>query len=176
MPRLTRRSFLKTLLSCTGAAAAAPVLGRLLPAGAEGGRNVETASAPSWRTPPAPIASFDREAEADVCVVGGGVSGAAACRELAEEGFDVLLLEKNREADRPPRGGQLAALNAALALEKGAEEISLPEFLGEYTRRTRGEAHPGLIRTFARESGRNTDWYLDVLTGAEKERFFRDGA
>ena len=57
---------------------------------------------------------------AKVLVVGGGPAGAIAARRLAENGTDVLLLEKNRSYAKPCGGG--------IAL-KVFDEFGLPESL-----------------------------------------------
>jgi gamma-glutamylputrescine oxidase len=43
--------------------------------------------------PPPPHAPLRGEARADVCIVGGGISGLSAALQLAERGFSVALLE-----------------------------------------------------------------------------------
>src|SRR5215203_2726143 len=43
--------------------------------------------------PPAPHAPLRGEVRADVCIVGGGISGLSAALHLAERGFAVTLLE-----------------------------------------------------------------------------------
>jgi gamma-glutamylputrescine oxidase len=46
--------------------------------------------------PPPPHAALRGEISADVCVVGGGISGLSAALHLAERGFSVALLEAER--------------------------------------------------------------------------------
>ena len=43
--------------------------------------------------PPPPHAALKGETRADVCIVGGGISGLSAALHLAERGFSVALLE-----------------------------------------------------------------------------------
>jgi len=45
---------------------------------------------------PPPGAPLAGDLDCDVCVVGGGLTGLTAALELAERGFDVVLLEANR--------------------------------------------------------------------------------
>lgn len=45
---------------------------------------------------PAPRPPLAQRVQADVCVVGGGYAGIASALELAERGFDVVLLEAQR--------------------------------------------------------------------------------
>jgi gamma-glutamylputrescine oxidase len=47
-------------------------------------------------TRPAPQPALAQRLKADVCVVGGGYAGLSAALELAERGFDVVLLEAQR--------------------------------------------------------------------------------
>ncbi len=55
---------------------------------------------PSWYAATAqtlpPFPALDGEAEADVCVVGGGYTGLSAALHLAEAGLDVVLVEAQR--------------------------------------------------------------------------------
>ncbi len=44
----------------------------------------------------APYPSLDRELTADVCVIGGGLTGVNTALELAERGLSVVLLEARR--------------------------------------------------------------------------------
>lgn len=43
-----------------------------------------------------PFPTLDGDADCDVCIVGGGYSGLSAALELAERGYDVVLLEAHR--------------------------------------------------------------------------------
>ena len=48
----------------------------------------------------------DKVVEADVLIIGGGVAGLISGIDLAEEGFEVFLVEKN-----PTIGGKMAMLD-----------------------------------------------------------------
>ena len=56
---------------------------------------VETGAEPytSWMKAPEEVTEFEAEYDADVCVCGHGYAGITSCRELAEQGFKVVLLE-----------------------------------------------------------------------------------
>ncbi len=47
----------------------------------------------STALPPPPHAPLAGEVRADVCIIGGGVSGLSAALHLVERGFTVALLE-----------------------------------------------------------------------------------
>ncbi len=55
---------------------------------------------PSWyaatATPTAPFPRIEGEANADICIIGGGYTGLSAALHLAERGYDVVLLEAHR--------------------------------------------------------------------------------
>ena len=55
---------------------------------------------PSWYTATAdlipPFASLEGDIEADICIVGGGYTGLSAALHLAERGYSVSLIEKQR--------------------------------------------------------------------------------
>ena len=58
------------------------------------GNNYYATTAPDVQLFPA----LDCDIEADVCVVGGGLSGLFAALELAQRGFSVALLESRKIA------------------------------------------------------------------------------
>ena len=68
---------------------------------------------PSWYeasvTRPAPSPALAGDLEADVCVVGGGISGCSTALHLAERGYRVVLLEGDRvgHGGSGRSGGQL---------------------------------------------------------------------
>ena len=117
---LTRREFLKdvaigttglaassALIGCTPKVAAtapaeapttAPAASGAAPAAAPAGGAVATAPScvPSFLTPPDPIddSKITKTVEADIIIVGCGVSGLSAARSASEQGVTVAVIEK----------------------------------------------------------------------------------
>ena len=120
----------------------------------------------TWRVKPesidAPVAG-----EADVIVVGHGYAGITACREIAEQGHSVILLEKQYEDMYMAVGNESATVNASYMLEIGCEPIDLVEYYRNWMMMAGWTANPGLIMKFVQNSGPNTDWYYDVATHDE---------
>lgn len=68
----------------------------------------------SWMTPPAEVTDFAKELTCDAVVCGHGFAGITACRELAEQGKKVILIEKQPEDTYAAVGNEFAALNAKI--------------------------------------------------------------
>lgn len=84
---------------------------------------------PVWLLEPGTLREWpdlDSSREADVVVVGAGISGALAAMHLAEAGLDVLVLDR-REAGR----GSTLASTALLQYEIDASLVELGEKIGD---------------------------------------------
>lgn len=127
---------------------------------------VETGAEPytSWMKAPEEVTEFEAEYDADVCVCGHGYAGITSCRELAEQGFKVVLLEKVPEDKYQAIGNEFAALNPKILKERGVPYVDPIEFYQNFMLNTQNYANQTLIMKFAQHSGENTDWYLSELT------------
>ena len=123
----------------------------------------------TWRTKPDPITDATVAGEADVIVVGHGYAGITACREIAEEGHSVILLEKQYEDMYQAMGNENASVNASFMLEIGCPEIDPVEYYRNWMNMSGFTANPDLVMKMAQNSGTNTDWYMDVVTHEELE-------
>ena len=121
----------------------------------------------TWRTKPDPITDATVVGEADVIVVGHGYAGITACREIAEEGRSVILIDKQYEDMFAAMGNEAAAVNASYMLEIGCPEIDLNEYYNNWMMMAGWTANPGLIMRYVQNSGANMDWYMDVCTHEE---------
>lgn len=129
------------------------------------------ASTSSWRTPMAEIADSDIAAtyDADVVVVGSGFAGVTAFRELCEEGYKVIALEKQSEEGFMAVGNEFASLNAAILQERGVPHIDPVEFYQNWMKITGNMPNPDLVMKFAQNSEEASNWYLSELTDADFE-------
>lgn len=127
---------------------------------------VGTGSEPytSWMTPPEEVTDFEAEYDTDVVVCGHGYAGICSCRELAEEGVDVILIEKHPEESYQAVGNEFASLNATILQKRGVPHIDPIEFYQNFMLNTQNYANQDLIMKFAQHSGEHTDWYLSELT------------
>lgn len=121
----------------------------------------------TWRVKPDPIEDAEVAGEADVIVVGHGYAGITACREIAEEGHSVILLEKQYEDMYQAMGNESATVNASYMLEIGCEPIDVNEYFTNWMMFGGWTCNPDLVMKFAKNSGANTDWYYDVCTHDE---------
>lgn len=123
----------------------------------------------TWRIKPEPIEA-PVAGEADVVVVGHGYAGITACREIAEQGHSVILLEKQYEDMFMAIGNENASVNGSYMLEVGLPEIDPIEYYNNWMLMAGYTPNPDLIMKFAQNSGANTDWYLDSVTHEELEK------
>lgn len=118
----------------------------------------------SWMTPPAEVTEFATEIDCDVVVAGMGYAGMCACRELAEQGKKVVMIEKQPEDTFAAVGNEFASLNAAILKERGVPHIDPVEFYQNFMKITSNMPNPSLVMKFAQNSEANSNWYLDQLT------------
>lgn len=163
--KLSRRAFLG--LGATAAVAAGATLsGCATPKSASKSNesSQQSSADSSWKTPPAEITDFAQEIDVDAVVCGHGFAGITACRELAEEGFSVALVEKQAEDTFAATGNEFASLNASILKERGVPEVNPVEFYQNWMLISGNQPNPELVMKFAQNSGANSDWYLSGLT------------
>lgn len=107
--------------------------------------------------------------QADVVVVGTGFAGVTAFRELCEEGYNVILLEKQAEETYRAMGNEFASLNAEILQKRGVPHIDPVEFYQNWMRITGNTPNPELVMKFAQNSEENSNWYLSELTDSDFE-------
>lgn len=168
---ISRRAFLG--LGATAAVAAGAGLAGCSPASSEGGSaqaaQGSASSESSWKTAPEEITEFAKEYDCDVVVCGHGFAGITACRELAEEGYKVILVEKQPEDTYAAVGNEFAALNASILKERGVPEIDPVEFFQNWMTITGNYPNQELVMKFAQHSGENSNWYLSELSDSDFE-------
>ena len=118
----------------------------------------------SWMKAPEEVTEFEAEYDAEVCVCGHGYAGITSCRELAEQGHSVVLLEKVKEESYRAIGNEFAALNADILKKRGVPEIDPLEFYQNFMLNTGNLANQDLVMKFAQNSAEATNWYLSELT------------
>lgn len=118
MEKVTRRQFLTSAGLAGLAAAGAGVAGYAPQAVADEASEVAN-SGWSWETPPEEIDSADikEEIEADVLIIGAGMSGLCTALKAAEDGASVVLLEAMNAVQG--RGGSIFAMNSRFLNEMG---------------------------------------------------------
>ncbi len=131
---------------------------------AEATENTNAEPYTSWMTAPEEVTEFVAEYDTDVVVCGHGYAGICSAREMAEQGVNVIVLEKKDEDVYTAVGNEFASLNATILQERGVPYIDPVEFYQNFMLNTGNYANQELIMKFAQNSGETTDWYLSDLT------------
>ena len=105
-------------------------------------------------------ADIDEELEADIIVVGGGLSGVSAARAACEAGKSVILFEKCDALQC--RHGEFAALGSKFYAEhwnRGNEGMKV-EVVSELERLSGNRINQRLLNIWADNSGEAFDWFV----------------
>lgn len=166
LTNVTRRDLLKT----GGLAAAGAIAGNVLAANdahADEATSAEGNAASSWKIPPAEIAEFVAEYDYDVVVVGHGYAGMCSCRELAESGKSVALIEKQDEESYTAVGNESCALNSKLLDTIGVPHVDPVEYYQNWMAIAQNYPNGELVMKFCQNVGEANDWYYGVLSEDE---------
>ncbi len=119
-----------------------------------------------WQTPPEPILESEiiETLETDVVVVGAGISGLSAAAKAAENGADVLVLEKGK--NWVGRGGHFGVVESRYMDSLGVH-IDKKRFARDWMRQCGNRCKEDLVWLFINRSGDAMNWLLD-LAEAEK--------
>ncbi len=96
--------------------------------------------------------------EADICVIGAGVSGSVAAIQATDLGAKVIILEKT--ASTGVRGGTFFAADSHLVEEAGVEPVDVESFFRDYMDDTGWRADGTLVRDWI-EMSKSTVGYLE---------------
>jgi uncharacterized protein with FMN-binding domain len=132
------------------------------------GSSEEAAGSADWLGTAPEIADADitETLDTEVLVVGCGTGGWITAMTAAEEGAEVLVVEKNES----PTGirEDIGAINSKLQQET---EKTFPEFkidkteaLQEIVRYASGYVDSDLVKVWINESGEMVDWLTDLMT------------
>lgn len=159
MERITRKDFLH---AAGLGMASAVVAGGLEAAPCYADEAAEGPGTPEWlgEAPVYDESQIDETVEADVVVVGAGVSGCAAARAAVEAGATVIIIEK---ADAPQgRGEDYTVIGGEVQKRYGREgidpDIIIDELMKECTFRNKRP----ILQRWSQECGAAFDWLLEA--------------
>lgn len=164
---ISRRSFLKSSVCTMAGLAASGFL-----AGCGNGRKKETKEAaatakgePAFLQAPPPIADSQiaETVEADVVIVGAGMSGLCAAISAAEEGARVVVLEKTANVNF--RGYDYGAIDSSSQKQAGIH-IDKVMATREIMRYSAYKGNQRVVMKWVNESGRVNDWLLSMALKA----------
>ena len=109
----------------------------------------------SWETAPAPCGAAARTLEADVAVIGAGISGLAAAVRCAQKGLSVVVAEKS--AADEPHGEYIGVVPA------GTDRM---RFAGEWLKASGSRVNEDLLRLYIDRSAAALDWLVSLGGGS----------
>lgn len=174
MPELDRRSFLKGAALSAAGVAAAGALAACTPTAPTAGKNsatntggVNTADQKwSFEVPPAPIAESRIAAteEADVIVVGAGMSGLVSAASSLENGLKVILVTASEAA--VSRGGSNHGVNTKITQAMGLPAYDPEPFYRTQYLANGGNINPAFWYKFYNNSPEAMNWLVDIAAKA----------
>ncbi len=114
----------------------------------------------SWDNPPSPIPEKDitKAIEADVVIVGGGISGLATAARCTQLGLHCVVLEKYRGI--VAHGAHIASIGSIIQRENGVI-IDKKQFARDWMRICGSRVNEDLLWLFINHSEAAFEWLLD---------------
>ncbi|MDR0905544.1 MAG: FAD-binding protein, partial [Oscillospiraceae bacterium] len=118
----------------------------------------------SWETPPAqiPESEIAETLEADVVIIGGGISGLAAAARCTAKGLSGIVIDKNK--NQVALAGQIAAINTKVMAEKGIV-IDKKQLAADWLKVSGSRVEEELLWIFINRSAEGFEWLLDLAEG-----------
>lgn len=129
--------------------------------------SVENSDTPAWlgEAPVIAEAEIAETLETEVLVVGCGTAGFPAALGAAEEGAQVLVIERDAELTVPKE--DIGAIDSRYQLASFEEfpefEIDKAEILEDIVRYANGYCSADLVKLWIDESGEYLNWYADIV-------------
>ena len=160
---VSRRSFLQGAGLVAAAGAASAVIGctpatNSGDAAGQAGDAKNAASSRSWETKPEAITDFADTVEADVVVIGAGLSGMATACSAAQQGLDVVVVEKSANIG-PSRtfGGVSSRI-----MDEAGIKVDRPTAQAHWHNLCASRDDEDLVNRFFDISGEAMNWMLDI--------------
>lgn len=162
---ISRRTFIKSMaVGAAGVAAAGALAGCGKSEQPTSSSSTGKPARYSWEIPPEPIPSskIKKTFEADVVVVGAGLSGLSAAVRARERGAKVIVIEKG--STWTGRGGHFGVVESRVMRKLGIVNDK-KEIARAWIAQCGNRAKEELVWLFINQSGAAMDWLLDK-TGA----------
>ncbi|AFV10365.1 fumarate reductase flavoprotein subunit [Thermacetogenium phaeum DSM 12270] len=164
---ISRRTFIKSMAVGAAGVAAAGALagcGEKEPS-TSGGAKAEKEARYSFEVPPEPIPAknIKKTLEADVVVVGAGLSGLSAAVRAREKGAKVIVIEKG--SSWTGRGGHFGVAESRVMKKMGIVNDK-KEIARAWIAQCGNRANEELVWLFLNRSGEAMDWLLDKAEAA----------
>lgn len=160
---ISRRNVLKAAAVGLGAAAGASMIG--CGPSSQGKQQASSdqsnkSGAHTWEVKPDPITDIKETHDAEVVIVGGGYSGCTCALSCAEQGLNVVLIEKSGQVNGNGIGGTGATKSRAM--DSYGIEVDFSEEKTRWLGVCAGRARGSLVSKFFREDERCMNWLLDL--------------
>ena len=118
----------------------------------------------SWETPPEPIpeSQIAETLEAEVVIMGGGISGLAAAARCSSKGLDCIVIDKN--AKMTAVAGQFAAINTKKMAELGIH-VDKKQLAADWLKVSGSRVEEELLWIFINRSAEGFEWMLSLTDG-----------
>ena len=125
----------------------------------------------SWETPPTPVdeAQVTETLEAEVVVIGGGISGLAAAARCTSRGLSCIIVDKNDKMVGV--AGQFAAVNSKLMKEHGIH-VDKKQLAADWLKVSGSRVEEELLWLFINRSAEGFEWMLDLTGGSVYPRIY----
>lgn len=126
--------------------------------------NSKSAQATSWRDAPTPIGDdqIKETFEAEVVVVGAGISGCVAAMSAAEAGLSTIVLQKTDKVLNYASG--VGSYDCAEQIANGAtEKYDVRALISEWMRHSMNIPDRSFIELWRTRSGKDMDWLYSTL-------------
>ena len=118
----------------------------------------------SWETRPEPIPDSEvaETLEADVLIIGGGISGLAAGARLTQKGYHVIIVDRYKNL--LGRAGHVGVTDSAVMRRLGVT-IDKKQFAKDWMRVSGSRVNEELLWMYINRSGEAFDWLMEQGAG-----------
>ena len=118
----------------------------------------------SWETPPEPVqgSQIAQTLEADIIIIGGGISGLAAAARCSSKGLDCIVIDKNDKTHGV--AGQIAAVNTKEMAAQGIH-VDKKQLAADWLKVSGSRVEEELLWIFINRSAEGFEWMLSLTDG-----------